>query len=155
MSRIAMLVLGLVAAAWGVYELLGRGWSNLTATAWWLVGGVVLHDFVFAPAVLLLCLIGLTVVPSRMRGVLTGALIVWGTVSITAIPVLGRFGARPDNPTLLDRNYGIGYLVSTLLVAVIAGGAGVRATPRQDPSGAQRQTARRVEDLVLWWRRGP
>ena len=104
----------------GVYELLSRGWSNLTATAWWLVGGVVLHDFVFAPAVLLLCLIGLTVVPSRMRGVLTGALIVWGTVSITAIPVLGRFGARPDNPTLLDRNYGIGYLVFTLLVAVIA-----------------------------------
>jgi hypothetical protein len=30
---------------------------------------------------------------------------------VVAIPVLGRFGARPDNPTLLDRPYLTGWLV--------------------------------------------
>ena len=37
--------------------------------------------------------------------------------------MLGRFGARPDNPTLLDRDYLVGWLVLAgvvLLVTVVA-----------------------------------
>ena len=37
------------------------------------------------------------------------ALVVLRTVTVTAIPVLGPWGARPDNPTLLDRNYVAGW----------------------------------------------
>ena len=34
--------------------------------------------------------------------------VVLGSVTLLAMPVLGRFGARPDNPTLLDRDYSVG-----------------------------------------------
>ena len=43
-------------------------------------------------------------------------------------PVLGRFGARADNPTLLDRDYLAGWLVLAALVAVgVAAGTLVRS----------------------------
>ncbi|MCW2678630.1 MAG: hypothetical protein JWM62_31, partial [Frankiales bacterium] len=32
---------------------------------------------------------------------------------------LGRFGERPDNPTLLDRPYWVGWLVLVVLVAAV------------------------------------
>ena len=38
------------------------------------------------------------------------------TVTITAIPVLGKWGERPDNPTLLDRPYLLGWLIFAGLV---------------------------------------
>ncbi len=34
--------------------------------------------------------------------------VVLGSVTLLAVPVLGRFGERSDNPTLLDRNYTAG-----------------------------------------------
>jgi hypothetical protein len=62
----------------------------------------------------------------------TGPLVVAGvvlsTVTIAAVPVLGRWGARSDNPTLLDRNYVLGWVafvgltvLVTLLVALARG----------------------------------
>ena len=38
--------------------------------------------------------------------------VVLGSLTLLAIPVLGRFGERPDNATLLDRNYTVGWLWS-------------------------------------------
>ena len=37
------------------------------------------------------------------------ALVVLVPVTLLAIPVLGRFGARADRPTLLDRDYWLGW----------------------------------------------
>lgn len=64
--------------------------------------------------------------PSRARAIVTAGLIVLVTVTITAVPVLGSWGARSDNPTLLDRNYVLGWLVFAILVVV---GSLVRFTP--------------------------
>ena len=51
-----------------------------------------------------------------------------GSVTLLAVPVLGRFGARADNPTLLDRDYIAGWLVLAGLVAVgVAAGTLVRS----------------------------
>ena len=44
--------------------------------------------------------------------------VVLASVTLVAVPALGRFGARPDNPTLLDRRYLAGWLVVAGLVAV-------------------------------------
>ena len=41
--RVATGVVGVLAAAYGVWLLLGIGWANTAATATWLVGGVVLR----------------------------------------------------------------------------------------------------------------
>jgi hypothetical protein len=67
-------------------------------------------------------------------------LLVLGSLTIMAIPVLGRFGARPDNPTLLDRNYTAGWLVvaGLTLVAVLAGMVSARTLRKTGGPGARR-----------------
>jgi hypothetical protein len=56
--------------------------------------------------------------PSAARMPAAAGLVVLGTLTVVAIPFLGRFGAREDNPTLLDRNYVGGYLVVVALVVI-------------------------------------
>jgi hypothetical protein len=63
-------------------------------------------------------------------------LVVLATVTVTAIPVLGSWGARPDNATLLDRNYLLGWLVFATLVVLgvlLAGPIGRRRRERGKP----------------------
>jgi hypothetical protein len=84
---------------------------------------VVLHDFVLAPLVLALVALGARVAPVAARVPAASALVVLGAVTLLAVPVLGRFGARPDNPTLLDRNYTAGWFALAgvaLLATVVA-----------------------------------
>ena len=55
-------------------------------------------------------------------------LVVLGTTTLFAVPVLGRFGARTDNPTLLDRDYTAGWLVlAGIIAAAVVGAALVRS----------------------------
>ena len=119
MTRWLVGSLGVAAGVYGAWLLWDRGWDNLVAAATWLVAGVVLHDGVLAPVVLLLCLAGTRTLPRAARGPAAAGLVVLGSVTLLAVPVLGRFGARPDNPTLLDRNYALGWVLLT--VATLAG----------------------------------
>ena len=121
-ARIAIGALGLLADVYGALLLLERGWTNLVDTALWLAGGVVAHDFLLAPLTLGLCALAAPFVMPRLRAVGAAALIVVGSVTVVAIPVLGRFGARPDNPTLLDRHYGWGWVGFVVLVGLVCGG---------------------------------
>jgi hypothetical protein len=62
--------------------------------------------------------------------------VVLGTVTLSAVPVLGRFGARADNPTLLDRHYLLGWLVFAVLVGVVTAASVLvrgRRTTRRGP----------------------
>lgn len=129
MTRWVLGALGLALTAYGAVLLLGTGWSNTVAAAIWLAGGVVLHDAVLAPATLAAGLLLVRLVPSSWRGTVAGTLAVVGTLTLVAIPVLGRFGARSDNPTLLDRPYVVGWAV--LVVVVAAGAVGVRLVQRR------------------------
>lgn len=123
--RVLLAALGALAGAYGAFLLLSRqDGDQLVNAATWLAAGVVLHDFVLAPVVLGLVALGARVAPVAARVPLAGALVVLGSVTLLAIPVLGRFGARPDNPTLLDRDYTVGWLALAgvvLLGAVVAG----------------------------------
>ena len=58
--------------------------------------------------------------PRSVRAPAAVALVVLGSVTLLAVPVLGRFGARPDNPTLLDRDYSAGWLVARRRSLVVA-----------------------------------
>ena len=119
--RVLLGGVGVAVAAYGVKLLLDLGFDNLRATLAWLIGGIVLHDGVLAAVTVL---VGVAFVALQRAGVRTGPLIigglVLGTVTIAAIPMLGRFGARPDNTTLLDRNYLVGWLVFAALTAVVS-----------------------------------
>jgi hypothetical protein len=64
-----------------------------------------------------------------VRAAAAAALVVLGPVTLAAMPAWGRFGARPDNPTLLDRPYAAGWAVLAALVLVVAG-AGALASRR-------------------------
>ncbi len=118
--RGALGTVGVLVGTWGAVELLALGRENLGAASVWLLGGVVVHDAVLAPFVLAVVAVGARVLPRWARGAAAAALVVLGSVTVMAVPVLGRFGARPDNATLLDRDYGRGWLVIAGLVLVCA-----------------------------------
>ena len=138
--RWLLLAAGVPATAYGAALLLGRGWSDLAAVTVWLAAGVLLHDVVLAPLVLLAAAAGARRLPAGWRGPVAAGFVVLGSVTLLAVPVLGRFGARPDNPTLLDRPYGVGWALVAVLtlvgVAVAAGAPAILRRRRGRPGGA-------------------
>jgi hypothetical protein len=131
-GRVALLVLGLVAGVYGLVRLLDLGWANTRATGVWLVGGVLLHDAVFAPLVLVLSVLAVRRVPRARLAPWVVALVVLVPVTLVGVPELGRFGADPRNATLLDRHYWWGWwvLVTLVVAAVVAGTAVARRGTR-------------------------
>ena len=121
-TRLLLGALGVAVATYGGWLLLQEDLSDLVDTAVWLAGGVVLHDFVLVPLTLLLGLALVRLLPANLRAAVAGGLVVLGTVTLMAVPVLGGWGANADNPTILDRNYPVGWLVVagvTMLVVVV------------------------------------
>jgi len=128
-TRIALGLLGLAGAAYGAVTLLDLGLDNLAATVTWLVGGVLVHDALFAPLTIALWFVVSQLSGRRLPAAVVVGAVVLGTVTVVAVPVLGRFGARADNSTLLDRNYVLGWaMLATLTVLVVA--AAVAASRR-------------------------
>ena len=128
MTRFILWKFGVAAAAYGALLLLDDARADPVGVATWLVGGVVLHDLVLAPVVIVLVVVAARTLPAAWRGPTAAALVVLGSVTLLAIPVLGRFGARPDNPTLLDRPYVAGWLlVAALTVLATAATVVLRA----------------------------
>ena len=121
-TRLLLGALGVAVATYGGWLLLQEDLSDLVDTVVWLAGGVVLHDFVLVPLTLLLGLALVRLLPANLRAPVAGGLVVLGTVTLMAVPVLGGWGANADNPTILDRNYPVGWLVVagvTMLVVVV------------------------------------
>ena len=114
--------LGVVLGLYGGWLVLSRGHDTLNLAVW-LVAGVVLHDAVLALAVLAVGAVILPVLPEAAKGPAVVGFLVLGSATLFAVPVLGRFGARADNPTLLDRNYWAGWLVLAALTVVAVGAA--------------------------------
>ena len=122
-ARLVVALLGLGAAAYGAKQLLDLGLDNLVATMEWVVGGVALHDGLLAPLCVVAGVLLVRATHGRMPAAIVVGAIVLGTVTISAVPVLGRFGARADNATLLDRSYVAGWFVFaglTVLLVVVA-----------------------------------
>lgn len=116
--RVGLVAAGVAVGGYGGWLLLRLGWDNLVATVPWLVAAVLLHDAVWAPLVLLAAAAGGARLPRTWRTPVMVGAVVLVTVTIAAVPMLGGFGARPDNPTLLDRPYLVGWLVFAAVVAL-------------------------------------
>jgi hypothetical protein len=120
--RTLLAVAGLAAVGYGAWRLLDtQDTGQVALVVVWLAAGVLAHDVVVAPLE-----IGLGRLGRALSGpVAAGAavvLVVLGPATLTAIPVLGRFGADPLNPTLLDRDYALGWLLLAA-AALLAGTA--------------------------------
>lgn len=133
--------LGVLAALYGVFLVLSRqeGLARLESVGIWLVGGVVLHDAVLAPLVIGLAWL-VRGTPTTWRRPAVVGLVVLGSLTLLAVPVLTGLGARADNPTLLDRPYGWSWLVTLVVVVALVVVAAV--------VGARRSSGARVETEV-------
>ena len=111
--------LGVLVGVYGAWLMLSReDLAGILDVALWLAAGVVLHDAVLSAVLLVLGLLTVRLLPASVRGPVAAGVVVLGTVTIMAVPVLGRFGATPLNPTLLDRPYVAGWFVLAGLVAL-------------------------------------
>ncbi len=143
MTRVLLGLAGVATAVYGWLLLLDNGFGDLVDVATWLVSGVVLHDLVLAPLVIVLVVVTSRVLPDAWRAPAAAALVVLGSVTLLAIPVLGRFGARVDNPTLLDRSYWAGWALIAALV-LLATAAMILGRVRRAARSSPRRRGRPV-----------
>ncbi|MDQ4055054.1 MAG: hypothetical protein M3237_20490 [Actinomycetota bacterium] len=128
--------LGVAVTAYGGWLLVGRtDTGQLVEAAIWLASGVLLHDVVLTAAVLVLAAVALRL-PDPARAPAVVGLVVLGSLTLVAVPMLGRFGARDDNPTLLDRPYLESWLV-LVGITVVAVAAVSLVRSRQRPRQGQ------------------
>lgn len=129
--RVAVGGAGLAAAAFGVQQLLTGGRvAALGSAAAWLVGVLVAHDAVLAPAVVaagLLLRRALRGTARRALPVLAGGLFVAGILGLVAAVAIAA-PQVPGNPTVRPRDHGRGLVVllaADVLVTLglLAGGA--------------------------------
>jgi hypothetical protein len=140
-TRLLLGLLGVAATAYGARLLLAEDLPDLVNAAVWLAAGVVLHDFVLVPLTLATGWTATRLLTPDRRAPVAAGLVVLGTLTLVAVPVLGGWGANADNPTILDRSYPAGWLVvagvTILVVAALvltttlthggrSGGAGAR-----------------------------
>lgn len=114
-----MTVAGLALSGYGLVKLIGD--PRVGDTMSWLkyfLGGLILHDLVWAPLVALGSVALVRVVPVRVRPVVQGALIVTATVLLVGYPAFTGNGRLPDNPSILPLDYGRNLAI--VLVAVWA-----------------------------------
>ena len=125
-TRLLVGVLGAGVAGYGVLRLLRLPSEQVLAVLVWVAGGIVAHDGLLAPLVVGLGLAA-TALSRWLRPSLVVLLVVLGPLTLVAVPVLGRFGARPDNTTLLDRPYLAGWAVLVGVGVVLAALSALRA----------------------------
>ncbi len=131
-TRLLIGGVGVLMGAFGALRFLQLDLDDIVNAFLFLAGGVIVHDGFIAPLTVALVFLLTRVVPSRMRPAVTMGLVVLGTVTVTAIPVLGGFGARADNLTVLPRDYVLGWFVFAALVLVVTGVAALRAPRKHD-----------------------
>ena len=114
--RFVLIVLGVAIGAYGAVLL----WENppvitMRILVWALVG-VVLHDAVFAPVCVALGFVGRRLIPGKWWAPIALAVFCSVVLAFLAVPVYGKPGMRPDNMTVLDRNYPLGLSISLSVV---------------------------------------
>jgi hypothetical protein len=118
LGRQALVVVGAALMSFGAWLVIAD--NNPLDVAPWVLAPVLVHDLLIAPVVLGLVWLGHRVLPRYSQTPLLVALVVCGALTAVAASVLTRAGARPDNPSLLDRNYVAGYLAAIALTLGIA-----------------------------------
>ena len=127
---------GTALAAYGAWLALTRqDLGQLVEIGIWLAAGIVAHDALIAGAVILVSLLGRRALPRSAQAPAVVALVMWGAITLAVIPMLGRFGARSDNPTLLDRPYLASWLALSAATVVVVALVSVWRARRSDHTG--------------------
>jgi hypothetical protein len=102
--------------AYGAVLLWDNSFEVIVRIAVWAVAGAVLHDFVFAPLCVALGFTGRRLIRGRWWTPVTVAGLCTVVLGLLAIPVFAKPGLRPDNMTVLNRDYPLGLWVSLAVV---------------------------------------
>ncbi len=124
-------VVGLAIVGFGLAGLLRNVPAGPQRTSWlaFVIGSLAAHDALIAPVVAVLALGLVRLLPARIRPPLQAGLVVSAILALVAIPLLGGWGRRPHDPTLLpDGDYWPNLLIAlaavwaVVLAALLAGG---------------------------------
>lgn len=115
-ARILLAVLGVAVGCYGVVLLADFPTAIIGRILIWAVVAAVVHDLVFAPLCAALGLAGRRLIPARWQSPVAVAGLCSVVLILLAIPVYSTPGMRPDNPTVLDRNYPLGLAVALAVV---------------------------------------
>jgi hypothetical protein len=115
----ARIVLALIGVGLGGYGALLM-WENppvvILRILVWAAAAVVVHDLVFAPICAAAGWAGRRLIPGRWQSPVAIAALCSVVLVLLAIPLYGKPGLRPDNPTVLDRDYPLGLWIALALV---------------------------------------
>ena len=127
MTRGFLGLMGVAAIGWGFWLLHDDGLERWRSQVVWLASGVLAHDAVIAPLVVILGVAAARLWRPRARGTIAVGFIVWATVTVAVANVLLPIGGRPDNASLMNRPYVLawviftGVVVATTAIAVARG----------------------------------
>jgi len=111
--RLVLILLGLAVGGYGVFLLWdGNSLTIIVRILVWAAVGVVVHDFVFAPLCAAVGFTGRRLIRGRWWTPVSVAGLCTVVLLLLAVPVYAKPGARPDNLTVLDRNYPLGLWIS-------------------------------------------
>ena len=123
-TRLVLGSAGVLLAGYGAWRILTT--ARLTRPlelGTWLIGALILHDALLAPAAVAVAVVYQRVVARRAPRAaryLAGALIVAAMATIVAIPLIHRRGHTPTGSTLETRDYGGALAVVIGIVAGVA-----------------------------------
>ncbi len=134
--RYGLGAIGVVVGLWGAWLIFGTAdVSDFVNIGLFLAGGIIANDGIIAVVALVFGFIAMRLLPKPARGPAAVGFVIVGTVALVAIPVVGRFGARADNSTLLDRDYTTGFGVLAAVVLIPLAVAAVYRMGRTGPDG--------------------
>lgn len=120
-----VILVGFGVMAWAVVGVFSEA-ERTAPASWftWLIGGALVHDLVVLPLVLLVGAGFASLGRPGLARSLRWAVAVGAVITVASFPVVARFGARSDNPTVLPLPAGrnLVYIwVGLLAVAVVVG----------------------------------
>jgi hypothetical protein len=121
--RGVLILAGIGFGLWGLWLMRDFTGQQLTSEAFWLAGGVVLHDAVLAPIVVIIGFAASRVLPGHFRSSTATAFLIWGTLTIAFLPTLSGEGGKAGNHTILGKPYVLTWLIMTLVFVAYAVGA--------------------------------
>ena len=129
MIRIMLGIAGAAAMGWGLWLVRDDGPERWQSQVVWFLGGVVAHDAVIAPLVVLVGAGLSRILRPRYRSSVAVGFIVWATVTVAAANVLLPIGGRADNTSLMNRPYVLAWLAFT---GFVLAGVALSARLRQE-----------------------
>jgi len=123
-----MTAAGLALSGYGLVGLLGdAGVGDSMSWLTYFIGGLLIHDIVWAPLVALGSIVVVRIVPVRVRPVVQGALIVTATVLLVGYPVVNGSGRLANNPSILPLDYSRNLIIVLGCVWAVAAALAARA----------------------------